>query len=198
MEVQNKFIQYYKDGFFPWAHEEPDFNLIEMVDNWPIKPCKTLEVGCGTGTDSVWLSQKGFQTTAYDLSPIAIEMANKQALTQKTSVDFKVFDFLTEKIKPGEFGFVFDRGFFHGFETETDRTKVAKQISKVLEKNGLWLSLIGNADGIKTDPGPPLRSAAQIVSSIESYFKILSIRASYFGNEEVKPARIWICLMRKR
>jgi len=57
----NRFIDYYEKGFMPWAHEEPDFNLVEMVDNWPIKLCKTLEVGCGTGTDSVWLSQMGFK-----------------------------------------------------------------------------------------------------------------------------------------
>lgn len=182
----------------PWAHEEADFNLIEMVDNWPIKPCKTLEIGCGTGTDSVWLSQQGFQTTAYDVSPIAIERAKKQAQQNNANVDFKVVDVFADKLKPNEFGFVFDRGFFHGFETASERSATAKRISGVLEDNGLWLSLIGNADGIKTDPGPPLRSAAQIVSAIEPYFKILSIRASHFGNEEAKPARIWVCLMRKR
>lgn len=182
----------------PWAHSNPDFNLVEIVDNWPIKPCKTLEVGCGTGTDSVWLSKQGFQTTAYDISPIAIEMAQKQAKAQKANVDFKVYDFLTEVLKPDEFGFVFDRGVFHGLESGEERFELAKRVSKVLKKNGLWLSLIGNADGIKTEPGPPLRSAEQVVSAIEPYFKILSIRASYFGNDEVKPSRIWVCLMRKR
>jgi len=198
MKIANRFVEHYENGFMPWAHEDPDFNLVEMVDNWPIKPCKALEVGCGTGTDSVWLSKQGFQTTAYDVSPIAIEMAQKQADDKLTTVDFKVFDFFNESLKPGEFGFIFDRGVFHGLESREERLEMAKHVSTVLEKNGLWLSLIGNADGIKTEPGPPLRSAEQVVSAIEPYFKILSIRASYFGNDEVKPARIWVCLMRKR
>jgi len=85
---------------------------------------------------------------------------------------------------------VFDRRVLHGFETETERFKFSERMSTILEKDGLWLSLIGNIDGIKTEPGPPLRSAAQIVSPIEKYFKILSIRVSHFGNDEAEPARI--------
>lgn len=198
MDTQERFIQHYKNGFLPWAHEKPDFNLVEMIDNWPIKPCKTLEPGCGTGTDSIWLSQQGFQTIATDVSPIAIDKANENASKQNTKVDFRLMDFLTETLKPKEYGFVFDRGFFHSFDSHSDRKEIAKRMATVLEDNGLWLSLIGNADGIKTDPGPPLRSAEEIVSAIEPYFKILSIRASHFGNDEDKPARIWVCLMRKR
>ncbi len=198
MKTKKKFIDHYKNGFMPWAHELPDFNLVEIVDNWPIKPCKTLEPGCGTGTDSIWLSQKGFITTGTDVSPIAIEKARENASRQKASLNFQVGDFLTDSLDASEYGFVFDRGFFHSFETHDERLEIAKRVSIVLEKDGLWLSLCGNADGIKTEPGPPLHSAENIVRAIEPYFKILSIRASHFGNDEAKPARIWACLMRKR
>ena len=198
MHTKNKFIQHYKNDFMPWAHETPDFNLVEIVENWPIKPCKTLEPGCGTGTDSIWLSQHGFQTTAMDVSPIAIEKSRENALKQKANVNFHVGDFLGDSLNSNEYGLVFDRGFFHSFDTHDERLEIAKRISTVLEKDGLWLSLIGNADGVKTEPGPPLWSAENIVSAIEPYFKILSIRASHFGNDQAEPARIWVCLMRKR
>lgn len=198
MQKKQKFIKHYQDGFMPWAHEQPDFNLVEMVDNWPIKPCSTLEPGCGTGTDSIWLSQQGFKTTAFDGSPIAIDIAQKNGMKQNAKVDFRVVDFLTENLAPSKYEFVFDRGFFHCFYLLKERREIAKRVSRVLKKDGLWLSLIGNADGVKTDPGPPLHSAEQIVKSVEPFFKILSIRASHFGNEEENPARIWVCLMRKR
>ncbi|MFK5855936.1 MAG: class I SAM-dependent methyltransferase [Bacteroidota bacterium] len=198
MNTGEKFKQHYENDFMPWSHEEPDFNLVEIVDNWPIKICKTLEPGCGTGTDSIWLAQQGFDTTALDVSPIAIEKGQAAALKQKVEVNFIVGDFMTDLLKPEEYGFVFDRGFFHSFDTHDERMEIAKRISTVLEKDGLWLSLIGNGDGIKTEPGPPLRSAEELVSAIEPYFKILSIHASHFGNDEAKPAKIWVCLMRKR
>lgn len=182
----------------PWAHELPDFNLVEVVDNWPIKPCKVLEPGCGTGTDSIWLSQQGFITTGTDVSPIAIDIARETAIEQKGALNFQVGDFLNDTLVVNEFGLVFDRGFFHSFDTHEERLEIAKRISRVLEKDGLWLSLCGNADGIKTEPGPPLWSADQLISAIEPYFKILSITASNFGNDQADPARIWVCLMRKR
>ncbi len=198
MQINERFIQHYKNNFMPWAHEMPDFNLIEMVKNWPIKACKTFEPGCGTGTDSIWLSQQGFKTTAMDVSPIAIEKSRENALKQKANVNFHIGDFLNDSLNSNEYGLVFDRGFFHSFDTHDQRLKIAKRVSTVLEKDGLWLSLIGNADGVKTEPGPPLWSAENIVSAIEPYFKILSIRASHFGNDQAEPARIWVCLMRKR
>ncbi len=198
MKTGEKFIKHYEDNFMPWVHEEPDFNLVEIVDNWPIKPCKTLEPGCGTGIDSIWLAQQGFNTTASDISPIAIKKCRENAIKIEGEVDFKVENFVTDSLKPNEYGFVFDRGFFHSFDTHNDRLEIAKRISHVLEKDGLWLSLIGNADGTKTDPGPPLRTAEQVVSAIEPYFKILSMQVSRFGNDEAKPAKIWVCLMRKR
>jgi len=198
MKTKKKFIDHYKNGFMPWAHELPDFNLVEVVDNWPIKPCKVLEPGCGTGTDSIWLSQQGFITTGTDVSPIAIDIARETAIEQKGALNFQVGDFLNDTLVVNEFGLVFDRGFFHSFDTHEERLEIAKRISRVLEKDGLWLSLCGNADGIKTEPGPPLWSADQLISAIEPYFKILSITASNFGNDQADPARIWVCLMRKR
>jgi SAM-dependent methyltransferase len=198
MGSQQKFIDHYENGFMPWVHSEPDFNLVEMIDNWPVKACKALEIGCGTGTDSVFLSKKGFDTTAIDVSPIAIEMAEKNAARQKAEVKFKVFDFLSRELPKNEYGFVFDRGVFHGADNLSDRKILAEKIAGTLTDKGLWLSLIGNADGIKTDPGPPLRTAGEIVAAIEPVFKILAIRASHFGNDQAEPARIWVCLMRKR
>ncbi len=198
MLTKERFIEHYKNDYMPWAHEKPDYNLVELVENWPIVPCKTLEAGCGTGTDSIWLSKQGFQTTACDASPIAIEKATEYALKHNVDINFKVVDFLTETLAPNEYELVFDRGFFHCFDTHDDRKKIAKQVSNVLNDNGLWMSLIGNADGIKTDPGPPLLSAEQVISAVEPFFEIMSIRASHFGNDQADPERIWVCLMRKR
>ena len=198
MLTKERFIEHYKNGFMPWAHEKPDYNLVELVENWPIVPCKTLEAGCGTGTDSIWLSQQGFQTTACDASKIAIEKATENVMKHNADVNFKVVDFLTETLAPNEYDFVFDRGFFHCFDSHSDRTKIAKQVSNVLNENGLWLSLIGNADGIKTEPGPPLLKAEQVIIAVEPFFEILSIRASHSGNDQVEPPKIWVCLMRKR
>ena len=63
----------------PWHHEKPDYNLVRMVEKWPVPVGKVLELGCGTGTDAIWLAKNGFEVTAVDVSDIAISIAEKSA-----------------------------------------------------------------------------------------------------------------------
>jgi len=67
-----------------------------------------------------------------------------------------------------------------------------------LEKDGIWLSIVGNADEHRDNPGPPQRTARDIVNSVESYFEILSLVSSQFESNRPNPPRAWVCLMRKR
>lgn len=198
MKTTDRFINHYKKGFMPWAHSKPDFNLVEMVNQWPIKPCRALEVGCGTGTDSIWLSKNGFDMTAFDVSPIAIEMAKKKAEKSKADCHFKVFDFLNNSLNNSYFDFVFDRGYFHSYNSATVRKKVAGKIAKQLNQGGYWLSLIGSCDSAPRDTGPPMRSAKEIISAVEPYFEIQILKKSIFGSENEKPANNWVCLLKKR
>lgn len=198
MNTHDRFLDRYIEGHTPWVHEEPDFNLIEMIDNWPIHPCKTLEMGCGTGVESVWLAQKGFDVIAIDGSPIAIDIAKKAAMDSKVNCKFKIVDFVSDKISDNNFDFVFDRGFFHSFDSDEDRSIVAKKTAGLLSERGLWLTLMANADAPPRDSGPPPRTAKNIIDAVEPYFKLLSLNVSFFGNSQKNPPRIWICLMRKR
>jgi hypothetical protein len=51
----------YETGDTPWDIGKPDFNLIQAVTSTPIRSCKALELGCGTGDNAIWLSQQKFQ-----------------------------------------------------------------------------------------------------------------------------------------
>lgn len=79
-----------------------------------------------------------------------------------------------------------------------ERKMFAENVAAHLEKDGLWLSIIGNADEQRVGPGPPQRTARDIVNSVEPYFEILSLVSSHFGSNRPNPPRAWVCLMRKR
>ena len=81
MTVEERYRQRYKSGDTPWDVGRPDFNLIEVVTNKPIQICKVLEIGCGTGDNSIWLAQNRFQVIGTDTSDIAIEKAKEKPLT---------------------------------------------------------------------------------------------------------------------
>jgi SAM-dependent methyltransferase len=198
MSVKKRFKERYKTGNIPWDIGKPDFNLIETVTKIPIESCKALDIGCGTGDNSIWLAQKQFQITGTDVSEIAIEKAKEKALKNNAKCTFLVVDFFKSRIEGAPFGFVFDRGCFHTFDSNKERKKFAKNVASNLEKNGLWLSLIGSADERRQGPGPPQRTANDIVAAVEPYFEILSLFSSHFDSNRQNPPKCWVCLMQKR
>jgi SAM-dependent methyltransferase len=169
-----------------------------MVTKGLIPPCKTLEIGCGTGSNAVWLAQHNFSVTATDVSEVAIEKAIERASGAGVACTFLLGDFLNDKIPDAPFGFVFDRGCFHSFDSDEERKQFAENVASHLERDGLWLSLIGSTDGPPRNVGPPQRSARDIVVAVEPYFEILSLNSTHFDSNNPEPPRAWICLMRKR
>jgi SAM-dependent methyltransferase len=198
MAEKNRFKERYKAGDTPWDIGKPDSNLIQAVTATPIRPCKALEIGCGTGDNAIWLSQQNFHVVGIDTSEIAIEKAKEKALSAHAKCTFLAGDIFTGHVEGAPFGFAFDRGCFHTLGSDDERKKFAENVNGHLEKDGLWLTLLGNADEQRGGPGPPQRAARDIVNAVEPYFEILSLVSGSFGSNRPKPPRAWVCLMRKR
>jgi len=198
MTVEERYRKRYKSGDTPWDIGQPDFNLIEVVTQKPILSCKVLDIGCGTGDNSIWLAQHCFQVIGTDTSDNALEKAKEKASKAGVECDFILADFLKNKIDGAPFGFAFDRGCFHSFSSEHDRERFVQNVAAHLEEGGLWLTIVGNADEHPQGPGPPRRTAGEIVLAVEPYFEILSLQSSHFGSNRPNPPRAWRCLMRKR
>ncbi|MES0350244.1 MAG: class I SAM-dependent methyltransferase [Desulfobacteria bacterium] len=198
MSDQERWEERYRTGDTPWDIGRPDFNLIDMVTKRPIPAGKALEIGCGAGSNAVWLAQQNFQATATDVSELAIQKAGERASDAGVDCTFLVADFLNDKVPGAPFGLVFDRGCFHSFDSDEERKQLAENVDWHLERDGLWLSLIGSTDGPPREVGPPQRSARDIVIAVEPYFEILSLDSSHFDADSSEPPRNWVCLMRKR
>jgi len=65
MTIEGQYRERYKSGDIPWDAGRPDFNLIEVVTQKPVPICKALDVGCGTGDNSIWLAQNHFQVNLF-------------------------------------------------------------------------------------------------------------------------------------
>ncbi len=198
MAEENRFKQMYQAGNTPWDIGRPDSNLIQAVTTVPIKPCNALDIGCGTADNAIWLSQQGFRVTGVDTSVIAIEKGKEKASKANAECTLEVADILKNPVEGTPFGLAFDRGFFHTLGSDKERKTFAETVNDHLAKDGLWLSLLGNADERRKGPGPPQRTAGDIVHAVEPYFEILSLVSGAFGSNRPNPPRAWICLMRKR
>ena len=198
MTAKSRFQERYERGDTPWDIGKPDFNLMETVARTPIKPGKALDIGCGTGDNTIWLCQQNFEVLGIDASEIAIAKAREKALKAQVRCTFMVVDFLASRIAEAPFGFAFDRGCFHALNSARERKRFAEHVHAHLAKEGLWLTLVGNADEQRHAPGPPQRTAGDIVMAVEPSFEILSLVSTHFGSVRPSPPRAWACLMRKR
>jgi len=188
----------YAEGAPPWDTGQPDEHLVEVVRAGGIVPGRALEVGCGTGTNAVWLAQQGFDVLGVDLSPLAIEKARARAAAAGRECRFEVLDFLSGEPPSGPFGLVFDRGCFHVFDEPEARARFASRVAALLEPGGSWLSVIGSTEGAPREVGPPRRSVRDIAAALEPVLEIVTIRSAPFGvNGETAP-RGWLCLSRRR
>lgn len=108
---------------------------------------------------------------------------------------FAAWDFLAAPPPAAPFQFVFDRDCFHVFDEADERRRFAAQVADVLGPGGLWLSLIGSAEGPPREFGPPRRSAREVTLAIERALEIVELRSAEFrGNN----AKAWFCLSRQR
>jgi SAM-dependent methyltransferase len=177
----------------PWDTGTPDPMLVEMIESQALAPCRTLEVGCGTGTNAIYLAQHGFEVVGVDISPLAVESARAKA---SGAGRFETVDFLNAP-PGGGFQFVFDRGCFHTFDSDHERTRFAENVAAALLAGGVWLSLIGSTEGPPREQGPPRRNAREIMNAIEPSLEILQFHSREFGvcGEQLKA---WLCLSRRR
>jgi SAM-dependent methyltransferase len=185
----------YASGQLPWDTGQPEPLLVEFVTSGRITPSLTLEIGAGTGTNAIWMAERGFDVLGVDLSPLAAEKAEAKRGERALSCRFAACDFLAAAPPGGPFQFVFDRGCFHVFDEPEEREQFAARVAAALAPGGFWLSLIGSTEGPPREMGPPRRSARDISRAIEPVLEIVELRSAEFHEH---GAKVWFCLSRQR
>jgi SAM-dependent methyltransferase len=185
----------YASGQLPWDTGQPEPVLVEFVTSGRVRPGASLEIGAGTGTNAIWMAERGFDVFGVDVSPLAVERAKAKMGGRDLRCRFAAWDFLAAPAPDGPFQFVFDRGCFHVFDEADERRRFATQVAAALAPGGLWLSLVGSTEGPPREIGPPRRSAREIILAIEPALEIVELRSAEFREH---GAQAWFCLSRQR
>jgi SAM-dependent methyltransferase len=70
----------YRLGLTVWQRPIPPAGLVTLVEGpSPLPPGRALDLGCGTGTDTVYLAAHGWDVTAVDMVPRALAAARANA-----------------------------------------------------------------------------------------------------------------------
>ncbi len=97
----------------PWSHAEPTLFLAEICRRR--EPGKALDIGCGAGTDSLFLAQQGWDVTSLDFMPKALEYTQQRASAAGVSVTAVEAD-IAEWEPPHEYELVLDHGLLHNMD----------------------------------------------------------------------------------
>lgn len=113
VQLMDRWDRAYRDGRTPpWDTGIAAADLKQAVEQKEIKPCRTVVLGCGSGTNAIYLASKGFDVTAIDVSPTALGIARQKAEKAGVEVRWTLADVLAPPdLEP--FDFVFDRGCYH-------------------------------------------------------------------------------------
>ena len=109
MSIRTNYEKWYEGSDYYWGLEPGDF-LDELIELCPASPEKTvLDIGCGEGKDAVYMAQKGYSVTAFDLTENGIRKTNKLATDRGVDIDAYVEDVNTFKIDK-QFDIIYSTG----------------------------------------------------------------------------------------
>lgn len=145
MNSKNKeiFEKIYEKPGAVWTRTEPPRELIELVENGKIKPCKTIDIGCGEGFYSIYLASKGFDVLGIDLSEKAIQYAKENAARRGVNVRFVAMDIADLNKLKEKFDFALEWGVMHHI-MPPQREEYIKNVANLLNPNGKYLSVCFN------------------------------------------------------
>jgi len=88
----------------------PRKELVELVEAGRIRPCKAIDLGSGTASNSVFLAQHGFNVTGVDYAAAAIDLGRKRAAEAGVTVNFIQDDLTSLQHVSGTFDLLVDYG----------------------------------------------------------------------------------------
>jgi ubiquinone/menaquinone biosynthesis C-methylase UbiE len=143
----------YRLGLIVWQRATPPAELVALIEG-PVKlePGRALDIGCGTGTDSIYLATHGWQVTGVDMVGKALTTARRKATAAEVAPRFVMGDATRlHDLRVGDgYTLLLDFGCFHTLPKDR-RPAYVDSVSRVAAP-GATLLLCGFKRPPKTAP----------------------------------------------
>lgn len=151
------------------------------------KTKNAIDLGCGTGTHSIYLAQQGFAVTGVEISPTAISQAQKKASQAGVKPEFIIHDVTRLDFLLGPFDIALDVGCFHGLNALGQR-RYSLELTRLMEPGSTLL--IWGIDSRALGSG---RLPDELEKAFMPGFKLERVEPSQFHQRQSK----WYWLNRK-
>jgi 2-polyprenyl-3-methyl-5-hydroxy-6-metoxy-1,4-benzoquinol methylase len=130
---QRLFRTLYRLGFTPWDGHPLANSLRDLVEGENALPAATaLDLGCGTGDNSIYLAKHGWRVTGVDYVEKPVDKARAKAAANNVAIEFARAD-VTRLSSEGigtNFALIVDNGCLHGM-SDDDRDAYVREVTAV-------------------------------------------------------------------
>ena len=172
MAARRLFFQLaYLLGFKPWDSGVPPPELVELIGGPnALKPGRAIDLGCGTGTNSKYMLDHGWDVTGVDYVSRAISAAKRKAPRAKLLVGDVTR--LADVGVDGPFDLLLDIGCFHSIPDDR-RQAYVNEAARVARPGGTLLLFAFGEKG----RGTPHASESEIRQRFGDDFDMVEVRA---------------------
>lgn len=181
------------EGSPPWEIGRAQPAFVELADSGAIDGT-VLDVGCGTGENSLMLAERGYDVLGVDTAKAAIDRARAKARERGLEAEFRVHDAYDLAALGGQFDTVVDSGLLHVLVRE-DPQRYAASLRSAIRPGGRLFVL--GFDESDRGQGPGI-SRAEVHEAFADGWQVESIDEAVFETVGVEnhKRRAWLATIR--
>ena len=185
------FAGMYAEGIPPWQIDRPQPEVIQLIEQGKFES-PVLDLGCGTGDNTIELARHGLVVKGLDAVPEALERARKK--TEQAGLKQPPEFVLGDALRLVESGLkartVLDCALFHTFSDE-ERKEYIRGLEAVLSHGGR-LHILSFSELETRQPGPRRLSLSEITGSFGKGWRVEdSVRCRYWDRVRPDGAHAW-------
>ncbi len=190
-EDGDDFAAMYAEGIPNWQIDRPQPEVIRLIEQGKFES-PVLDLGCGTGDNTIELARQGLVVKGLDAVPEALERARKK--TEKAGLKQSPEFVLADALRLAESGLkartVLDCALFHTFSDE-ERAEYIRGLEAVLSLGGR-LHILSFSELETRQPGPRRLSLSEITGSFGTGWRVEdSVRCRYWDRVRPDGAHAW-------
>ena len=185
------FAGMYAEGIPPWQIDRPQPEVIRLIEQGKFES-PVLDLGCGTGDNTIELARRGLLVKGLDAVTEALERARKK--TEQAGLRQPPDFILGDALRLAESGLkgrtVLDCALFHTFSDE-ERKEYIRGLEAVLSPGGR-LHILSFSELETRQPGPRRLSLSEITGSFGAGWRVEdSVRCRYWDRVRPDGAHAW-------
>jgi SAM-dependent methyltransferase len=180
----------YLFGKPPWDTQVTPPEVRDLIESDELPAGRALDLGCGTGTNCIYLAHHGWETIGVDFAPVAIRRARRKAKRARVQCRFHVADVTDLSFLIEPFDLLLDIGCLHSLPPDA-LERYAAEVIRLTKPAGCYM-LYAFA------PHPDRRRSMGLTpEKVRSLFTpAFAVENQVVGDDHTGPPSAWYWLRR--